>query len=215
LGTTLIRIWKESTVNSQAMTRCTAFEGPRRVTTGELLEVALAAKEVVDRPNHDLILIFDDETGETIELDLRGTAEDVRSRLKELPRGHEIDSAPDTDRQGSRGPGRPKLGVVAREVTLLPRHWEWLGSQPGGASVALRRLVDVARRQGEDADHVRRSREAAYKFMVALAGNLPGFEEATRALFAGARDRFEELVEPWPDDIRDQSKKLASASFGC
>ncbi len=115
------------------------------------------------------------------------------------------------DREVPRGPGRPRLGVVAREVTLLPRHWDWLSSQPGGASVALRKLVEQARRRNEGKDRLRRSQEAAYRFMSALAGNLPGFEEATRAFFAGDQERFDDQTESWPVDVRDHARRLASA----
>jgi hypothetical protein len=109
-----------------------------------------------------------------------------------------------------RGPGRPKLGVVAREVTLLPRHWEWLNAQPGGASVALRKLVEEARRQNGEKDRVRRARETAYRFMAAMAGNYESFEEAARALFAGDRPRFATMIAAWPQDIRDHATKLAA-----
>ena len=102
-----------------------------------------------------------------------------------------------------RGPGRPKLGVIAREITLLPRHWEWLAQQPGSASVALRRLVEEARRSGEDNDRVRRAQDAAYRFMSAMAGNRPHYEEAIRALFANDAARFRELIAEWPADVRD------------
>jgi hypothetical protein len=112
-----------------------------------------------------------------------------------------------------RGPGRPKLGVVAREVTLLPRHWEWLGRQPGGASVALRKLVEDARRANGGKDRIREAREAAYRFMSAMAGNEPGFEEATRALFAGARGAFEANVAGWPHDVKAHARRLAEPSF--
>jgi hypothetical protein len=108
-----------------------------------------------------------------------------------------------------RGRGRPKLGVVSREVTLLPRHWEWLNAQPGGASVALRKLVDEARRASGDKDRERQARDAAYHFMSTMAGNLPQFEEASRALFAGDRRRFTALIADWPPDIRDHIVKLA------
>ncbi|MGB6081560.1 MAG: DUF2239 family protein, partial [Xanthobacteraceae bacterium] len=103
----------------------------------------------------------------------------------------------------------PKLGVVAREVTLLPRHWDWLSMQPGGASVALRKLVEEARRRNGDHDRARMARDAAYHFMSTMAGNLPGFEEASRALFASDRHRFAELIASWPPDIRDHIVKLA------
>ena len=112
-----------------------------------------------------------------------------------------------------RGPGRPKLGVVAREITLLPRHWEWLAQQPGGASVAIRKLVEEARRTGEDKDRIRAGQEAAYRFMSAMAGNKPHYEEAIRALFAGDPVRFEELIAGWPADVRDHAARLAERAF--
>ena len=133
----------------------------------------------------------------------RGSAGDVWRRLAQ-PDANQ--GAPD----GPRGPGRPKLGVVAREITLLPRHWDWLNAQPGGASVALRKLVEEARRANGGKDRVRQSQEAAYRFMSVMAGNRPGFEEATRALFAGHRDRFDQLVAPWPKDVRHHARKLAA-----
>lgn len=185
---------------SDPETRCTAFLGFQRVASGELTHVAVKTKEIMGRRQQAPILIFDDATSEQVEIDFRGTVDDVRARL--APR----EPTP-------RGPGRPKLGVVAREVTLLPRHWEWLSAQPGGASVALRKLVEDARRANEGKDRVRRSQEAAYRFMSALAGNLPGFEEATRALFAGNSRRFDEQVAPWPADVREHALKLASAAL--
>jgi hypothetical protein len=117
-----------------------------------------------------------------------------------------------TPTAGPRRRGRPRLGVVAREVTLLPRHWAWLATQPGGASVALRRLVDDARRAGAGRDRARQARDAAYRFMHALAGDLPGFEEASRALFAGDRDRFAAAVASWPPDVREHATKLGFAA---
>ncbi len=101
--------------------------------------------------------------------------------------------------------------MIAKEVTLLPRHWDWLNVQPGGASVALRKLVDEARRVSGDRDRIRAAQEAAYRFMSAIAGNLPGFEEATRSLFAYDRRRFTEFVAKWPEDVRDYAVKLAFA----
>jgi hypothetical protein len=182
-------------------TPCTAFKGPRCIAAGELADVALKAKTAVDKGEQ--VLIFDDTTSESIEVDFRGSAEDVLRRLAQTD-GNQV--APD----GPRGPGRPKLGVVAREITLLPRHWDWLNAQPGGASVALRKLVEEARRANGGKDRVRQSQEAAYRFMSIMAGNRPGFEEATRALFAGHRDRFDQLVAPWPKDVRHHARKLAA-----
>ena len=111
------------------------------------------------------------------------------------------------------GPGRPKLGVVAREVTLLPRHWQWLSSQPEGASVVLRKLVEEARRANAGKDGVRRSQEAANRFMSVMAGDAPGFEEAARALFAGDAERFDQRVEGWPADLRDHARTLARVAL--
>ncbi|WP_025413074.1 DUF2239 family protein [Gemmatirosa kalamazoonensis] len=186
--------------------RCTAFEGTRRIASGALGEVALATKAVVERGPTGPVLVFDDDTSEPIELDLRGSDEDVLRRLAPPP-------PPAEEPKATRGPGRPRLGVVAREVTLLPRHWEWLAAQPGGASVALRRLVDEARRDREPADRLRAAREAAYRFMSAMAGDAPGFEEATRALFAGDRVRFTAQTADWPSDVRDHARRLAAAAF--
>lgn len=186
-----------------------AFEGFSRIARGHLIEVAREVKNAVDRGHHAPVLIFDDQTSEQIELDLRGTLDDVIRRIAEAPQ-----SPPETPEPSTlRGPGRPKLGVVAREVTLLPRHWEWLNGQPGGASVALRKLVEEARKSNRDKDRLRQAQESAYRFIAAIAGNLPGFEEATRSLFAKDRSRFEQFVASWPADIRQHAIELAVRSF--
>jgi uncharacterized protein len=201
-------------MNQKVPLRCTAFEGFRCVASGELAHVALKTKEILDQGGLAPVLIFDDSNGELIEVDFRGTADDVLHRLAPTV-GEEADTTDSVSegKTASRGPGRPKLGVVAREVTLLPRHWDWLNGQPGGASVALRKLVEQARRANEGADRVRLSQEAANRFMSALAGDLAGFEEATRALFAGNRERFDGRVEPWPADVRDYARKLAATAL--
>jgi uncharacterized protein len=197
-------------MTERACDHCTAFAGMRRIACGDLTEVALKAKAIIDQGEDAPILIFDDATAKLIELDFRGSGEDV---LRRLP-----DRAPlqtgGVEPEAARGPGRPKLGVVAREVTLLPRHWQWLGSQPGGASVALRKLVEDARRANSGKDRVRGSQEAAYRFMSVLAGDAPGFEEAVRALFAGDRGRFDQSVEGWPVDVRDHAMTLARVALG-
>jgi hypothetical protein len=189
---------------------CTVFAGPRRIASGELEAVALEAREALGRDRTLPILIFDDHTSRQIEVDFRGSAEDVRRRLADAAGKVDEAQAPP---EMPRGPGRPKLGVVAREVTLLPRHWEWLNRQPGGASVALRRLVEEARRVHSDRDRVRAAQEAAYKFMSAMAGNEPGFEEAIRALFAGQGDKFGRMISAWPADVRDHARKLAGPAL--
>src|SRR5579871_5657063 len=187
----------------------TAFEGLRRLAAGALADVALAVKRAEQQRCAEPILIFSDATGRAIDLDLRGDPDAVLARLATpAPADTNSDAATQSE---PRGRGRPKLGVIAREVTLLPRHWEWLNAQPGGASVALRKLVEQARRSNGDAERHRAARDAAYHFMSAMAGNLPDFEEASRALFADDRRSFTRLIAPWPADIRDHVVKLAYA----
>ena len=186
-----------------------AFEGERRIASGDLQAVARVAKQTLDQHKDASVLIFDGSTSEPLELDFRGGLEDVLARL---PTPNQ--TAPnEPEPPPNRGPGRPKLGVVAREVTLLPRHWEWLAQQAGGASVAIRKLVEEARRGGDDKDRTRRAQEAAYRFMSAMAGNKPHFEEATRALFAPDPVRFKALIAGWPADVRDHAAKLAERAF--
>jgi len=161
------------------------------------------------------VLIFDDTTSHVIEVDLRGTPEALTQRIAQSTAAAPQPDEPATTEEGARRPGRPKLGVVAREVTLLPRHWEWLAGQPGGASVALRKLVEEARKTHQGRDRRRLALESAYRFISSMAGNEPGFEEATRALFAGNERGFAELVAVWPEDVRDQAKRLASRPVEC
>lgn len=194
-------------MTTMVQTSCTAFEGYRRIASGDLAHVAAKTKAVIDRGAKAPIIIFDDQSSEPVELDFRGTVDDV---LRKLPAQPAVREDSDTVQQpdGPRGPGRPRLGVVAREVTLLPRHWEWLNGQPGGASVALRKLVEEARRANEGKDRLRRLQESAYRFMSALAGNLPGFEEASRALFACNAKKLDECTREWPKDIRSHLSRL-------
>jgi hypothetical protein len=188
----------------------TAFRGQRLLASGSLAEIALAIRRAgpdATRP----VVIFSDLSGRPIDLDLRGTDDEVLARLPTTASSPPPEDAAPAE---PRGRGRPKLGVVAREVTLLPRHWDWLNAQPGGASVALRKLVEQARRTGGDADRARMAREAAYHFMSVMAGNLPQFEEAARALFADDRRRMAELIAPWPSEIRDHAVRLAFGDHG-
>ena len=182
----------------------TAFLGKRRIASGSLPDVARAAARLAQGP--EPLLVFNDATGQQVELDLRGTPEEAAERAS---RPAPVAAAP----QPPGGRGRPQLGVVAREVTLLPRHWEWLALQPGGASVALRKLVDEARRTHSAQDAVRAAQERCYRFAGALAGNLPGFEEAVRALFAGKSEPFDLATAAWPPDVRDHARALAEGAF--
>lgn len=201
----------------------TAFAGTRLIARGTPLDVALAVKAALEQGEPASVLIFDDRDATQVEFDLRGRAADVAARLaadaawqaKTQTAGEAAQDAT-TEAAGDdapRGRGRPKLGVVAREVTLLPRHWDWLAAQPGGASVVLRKLVESARHASEAKDRVRTSREAVHRFMTALAGNLPGYEEALRALYAGERARFEAWSVDWPEGVRDYVRELAQGAF--
>jgi uncharacterized protein len=201
-------------MDERPRTLCIAFAGGRRIAAGELATVALKAKEAIDRGGREPILLFDEATSEPIELDFRGTPADLLKRLERSASKRPSTAAAVAETDAPRGPGRPKLGVVAREVTLLPRHWEWLSVQPGGASVALRKLVEQARRDHDGRDRIRPAQEAAYRFMSVMAGDRPGFEEAARAVFAGDRARFDRLVKPWPADIRNHARKLAAVALG-
>lgn len=202
-------------MNDPLSSPTTAFEGRRVLLSGPLIDVVLAVKASAERGASEPILVFDDDTGRTLDFDLRGTKADIVARLSPSsakpgrPTSSTGSEEPGTAR---RGRGRPRLGVVGREVTLLPRHWEWLAAQPGGASVALRKLVDEARKVGGPAEARRTAQEAAYRFMSAMAGNLPGFEEAIRALFANDRVRFEQQMSSWPEDIRAYALRLAYQS---
>jgi hypothetical protein len=189
----------------------TAFDGDRVLAQGSLSEVALRVKAATEGVEAHDVLVFDDATGRVVDLWLAGTPEEVAARYVRA----EEPATASAPRPGParRGPGRPKLGVVGKEVTLLPRHWEWLASQPGGASVTLRKLVERARKESAGADRMRRARETAYRFLSATAGDRPGFEEAARALFAGDRERYEVWTEEWPADVRDFARRLADGGF--
>ena len=179
-------------------THCIAFAGSELLAKGPLIDVVKAAKAVLDQGTDRSVAVLDAVSSRPVEINFAGTEEEVLQRIPRLP---------------ARSAGRPKLGVVAREVTLLPRHWEWLSSQPGGASVALRKLVEHASRDARGADSQREARDSAYRFMHELAGDEPGFEEASRALFAGDAARFAEQVAPWPVGIREHLLALAGPSF--
>jgi hypothetical protein len=185
-------------------TRCTAFDGHRRIASGSPEKVALAVRAHLAQHRAITPLVLDDASGQALEFDLRGSADDVRARLRFV--------APDTA-PAPRGPGRPKLGVVAKEVTLLPRHWDWLSRQPGGASVTLRRLVEDARRAGGAREQARQAGEALDRAMRTLAGDLPGYEDASRAFWRGEKPAFERLTKPWPADVRNYVRRLAKLAW--
>jgi uncharacterized protein len=182
-------------MSSQAT--CTAFDGLRLLASGSRAEVALAVKRAHAAGAAGPLLVFDDRSGRPVEFDLRGSEAEVLARLQ----------------PPARGPGRPRLGVTAREVTLLPRHWDWLASQPGGASAVLRRLIEQAIRGGDTAQRAREAAESVDRFMLAMTGNLPGHEEASRAFWRGERAQFDQRIERWPADVREHLRRLAAVAW--
>jgi hypothetical protein len=187
---------------SPAASTYIAFHQGQRIAAGSLREIAFALAHYSAEVRGSA-LIFDATSSEPTDIHFEGALDEIL----ESTANRELATAERRTR------GRPKLGVVAREVTLLPRHWEWLNDQPGGASVALRRLVDEARRASSERDIVRRAQESTYRFMAATLGDAPGFEEAIRALFQGDAERFHALIAAWPDDLRDHTRDLARGAF--
>lgn len=189
-----------------SLTPCTAFDGFDLLARGPLRFVASAVRAAQAERADARVLIFDDRTGRVIDVDVSGSEDDMLARLD--ARSNDADTTPQ-NQTAPAGRGRPRLGVVPREVTLLPRHWDWLAQQPGGASQALRRLVDAARAADAGRTTERVRCEAAYTFMSSLGGNLPSFEEAARALFARDLPELEKRLAGWPVDVRDHVLRLA------
>ena len=190
----------------------TSFNRHQRIASGSLAVNALAVKHAMASDVASPLLTFCDQTGQVVDIDIRGSDAEMLARLPPegcLLQGNESALIESGESGEPRGRGRPKLGVVAREVTLLPRHWNWLAAQPGGASVTLRKLVDAARRANVERDRQRRASECAYHFMSVMAGDMAGFEEASRALFANDAAKFHQLTEAWPTDVRDYLRYFA------
>ncbi len=164
------------------------FLGVRLLTHGSLREILPVLKSRFNADPGEVILVFERESGRQVDFDLRGSLEDVLEREAPEP---------------ARRPGRPRLGVICREVSLLPKHWSWLEAQPSGISGVLRRLVDEAAKHEPDRQRARQAQTALSRFLTAMAGNLPHYEGASRALFANDLTKFEALVKKWPKDIRD------------
>lgn len=184
-------------------TTCTAFDHQHLIASGMLADVVRAAKQALDAGALGPLLIFDDHGSRQIEIDFHGTVDEVLARLQK-------GAAAETT---GRSPGRPKLGVVPREITLLPRHWDWLGQQPGGTSAVLRRLVEQALRDNGAKERARQSVESVDRFMRVMAGDLAGYEEASRAFYRAERKRFATLTAAWPVDVRTHLQRLAAIAW--
>jgi hypothetical protein len=186
----------------------------RLLINADLSQVAIAVKRAYAENPNAQILVFDAATSHVIDLDLRGSDAEIVARLPIVHVADAFEAIQTTpDENTIRGRGRPKLGVVPREVTLLPRHWEWLNQQTGGASVALRKLVEEARRNTETKQQTRIAMDSTYRFMAGVAGHQPHYEEATRALFAGDGPRFSAVLDAWPADIAQHARHLAQSAF--
>lgn len=166
-----------------------AFLDHKLISSGTLSEIT----ELLRSRKDSAILVFDDLTGRVVDIDLRAHIPPVKKKTT--------------------GPGRPKLGVESKEITLLPRHWDWLSKQPGGASVTLRKLVEEAKKLSQGTDLVREAQDATYQFMRVMAGDLAGYEEALRALYAKNAAKFKQLTNEWPKDIQQHIKRLSKAAF--
>ncbi|HEV2703497.1 MAG TPA: DUF2239 family protein [Steroidobacteraceae bacterium] len=182
-----------------------AFDGSSRLFRGTFQEVVLKVKERLGRNENSSLLIFSDDTGKTMDFNFQGSVKDVLKRLEIYVSRQE--SAP------SSGPGRPRLGVISREISLLPRHWEWLASQPGGASASLRKLIDEARRKSTGHVSIKQIQERAYRFMSVMAGDMKGYEEALRALYKADRRSFLLHTQEWPLDVRAHASEMAKPVF--
>lgn len=182
-----------------------AFEGHSLLLRGSLTEVVLKIKKKLGKAENSSILVFSDSTGKIMDFDFHGSEKDVLQRL-------DVFVAKDAPKD-SPGPGRPKLGVISREVSLLPRHWEWLASQTGGASATLRKLVEVAKKKSLHGNSAKQAQERSHKFMSALAGDLNGYEEALRALYKRDEKSFQSKIQDWPRDIRLHVTRMAEAAF--
>ena len=183
----------------------TAFNNQHILIQGSLEKVVLKVKKQLEQHPSSDVLIFSDSSGKKMDFDLRGSENEVLARLEKFIGKDALST--------TSGPGRPKLGVISREVSLLPRHWEWLSTQSGGASASLRRLIDETKKQTSAREIIKQAQERTYKFMTTIAGNLSNYEDALRALFSKDKKLFEDHINDWPKDIKKQTIKLAGDVF--
>lgn len=188
-----------------------AFEGHKKLAQGSLEEVVLKTKRRFKADGTASILIFSDLTGKEMDFDLRGTEKECLQRLQAFI--EPADGGGTAAAAKHAGPGRPKLGVASREVSLLPRHWEWLATQSGGASAMIRQLVEGEMKNMSGRELVRAAQDRTYKFMTTLAGNFPGFEEALRALYAKDKKKFRDQIADWPSDVKAHALDLSEGAF--
>lgn len=182
----------------------TVFEAAKMLFRGSLTEVVVKVKKRLGKSDHSPCSIFSDDTGKAIDFNFQGSEKDVLKRLEIFVSETPLENS---------GPGRPKLGVISREVSLLPRHWEWLATQAGGASAVLRRLVDEAKKKSAEGNAIKQAQERVYKFLSVMAGDMPGYEEALRALYRKEEKKFALQIEAWPEDVKAYVLELAGPVF--
>ncbi len=184
----------------------TAFESGKVISSGTLADVVINLKKKLGKSNHTSVLIFNDTTGRTMDFNFSGSEKEVLKRLEIYTQ------TPDSKEQPI-GPGRPKLGVFSREVSLLPRHWEWLASQSGGASAVLRRLVEEAKKTSSQTITTKHAQERTYHFMSVVAGDFKGYEEVLRSLYKKDKSNFFSEMSEWPKDIVSYIRKISGPVF--
>ena len=183
----------------------TAFDGTTRLFRGTFQEVVLKVKERLGRAENSSVLIFSNNTGKTMDFNFQGNVKDTLKRLEKFVSTQEPGPIS--------GPGRPKLGVISREVSLLPRHWEWLASQPSGASATIRKLIEEAKKRSSTRNSVKQVQERVYRFMSVIVGDMKGYEEALRALYKADRKNFLLHIQDWPTDVRTHVIEMAKPVF--
>ncbi|MDO9181477.1 MAG: DUF2239 family protein [Bacteriovorax sp.] len=183
----------------------TAFDGNKLLFQGPLSDIVLKIKKRLGKAENSSILIFSDSTGKTMDFNFQGNERDVQRRL-------EVYVTEEVPKDNS-GPGRPKLGVISREVSLLPRHWEWLATQSGGASSTLRTLVEEAKKKLTNGNQIKQAQERTYKFISAIAGDFEGYEEALRALYKRDENNFLIQIQGWPNDVKNHAIEMATPAF--
>ena len=165
---------------------------------GELTDVALAAHRFLRTHPDQSALILQDSTCQIIDLDLSGDEALLERKANHYP-------------IRSQAPVPDSKDPITGEITLLPRHWQWLAEQGGNASATLRRLIDEARRDPKQkADNeCRRRQQLTYRFCQALCGDFQGYEDALRALYAADKDSFKTHISTWPADFALRAEALA------
>lgn len=186
-------------------TTFTAFDAHSLIAYGDLAEVVLKIKGSIGKASISTILIFSDITGKTIDFNFHGSKQEILKRLEVYTSVQ--------DAEPSSGPGRPKLGVVSREVSLLPRHWEWLATQRGGASATIRTLIEDTMKKASAGQSAKQIQDRVYQIMSVLAGDLSDYEEALRAMYKKDKKSFLGYIEGWPKDVQNYLVKSSKEIF--